>query len=396
MSDPVDRVVMQADGGSRGNPGPAGYGAVVFDESGIVLAERAASIGKATNNVAEYSGLIAGLEAALDLGASTVSVQMDSKLVVEQMSGRWKVKHPDMKPLASKASGLVARFEKVTFEWLPRARNKHADRLANEAMDAAAAGRVWVATTPEPAATTGETEPTETEPTEPEPTEPEPTEPESTEPDPAAALPAPRDGHPTRFLVIRHGETTFGARGRFTGRQDVPLTDRGRRQAAAVADRVGSLAPAVVLTSPLVRCRDTATAIAAGARVQLVEDDRLLDEGLGEWTGLRMAEIERDWPDEFAAWRQDPASAPPGGESFTQVRDRVRPLMTELLRIYRGHTVVLVTHAAVAKMILTTALQVDPAVAYRLRIDTGSLSAFSVREDAGVIVWAVNETGHLG
>ena len=196
--------------------------------------------------------------------------------------------------------------------------------------------------------------------------------------------------------MIRHGETTFGAQGRFTGRQDVPLTDRGRRQAAAVADRVGSLAPAVVLTSPLVRCRDTATAIATGARVQLVEDDRLLDEGLGKWTGLRMAEIERDWPDEFAAWRQDPASAPPGGESFTQVRDRVRPLMTELLRSYRGHTVVLVTHAAVAKMILTTALQVDPAVAYRLRVDTGSLSAFSVREDAGIIVWAVNETGHLG
>ena len=368
MSEPVS-VVVQADGGSRGNPGPAGYGAVVFDESGTVLAERAASIGRATNNVAEYSGLIAGLAAAIELGATRVAVQMDSKLVVEQMSGRWKVKHPDMKPLASKASDLVARFDSVTFEWLPRARNKHADRLANEAMDEAAAGRVWVAPTTEDDPAIG-----------------------PTMQDPAAALPSARA---TRFLVIRHGETTFGAQARFTGREDVPLTDRGRRQAAAVADRVGSLAPAVVLTSPLVRCRDTAKAIGTRSGAQSVEDDRLLDGGLGEWTGLRVDEIEAGWPEEFAAWRRDPAGAPPGGESFTQVRDRVRPLMTEALRDYQGDTVVLVTHAAVAKMILTTALQVDPAVAYRLRVDTGSLSAFSVAEDGSIVVWAVNETGHL-
>ena len=95
-----ESVVINADGGSRGNPGPAGYGAVVFAPDGTVLAERAASLGVVTNNVAEYSGLIAGLEAARDLGATTVTARMDSKLVVEQMSGRWKVKHPDMKPLA--------------------------------------------------------------------------------------------------------------------------------------------------------------------------------------------------------------------------------------------------------------------------------------------------------
>ncbi len=373
-------VVVQADGGSRGNPGPAGYGAVVFDESGSVLAERAASIGRATNNVAEYSGLIAGLEAALDLGATRVSVQMDSKLVVEQMSGRWKVKHPGMKPLASKAAGLVARFASVTFEWVPRARNKHADRLANEAMDEAAAGRVWVAQA-RPAGMASEPPHTDIEPT---------------DQDPAAVLPAPRDGHPTRFLVVRHGESTFGAQARFTGREDVPLTDRGRAQAQAVAERIGPSAPAVVLTSPLARCLDTAKAVAAAAGARVVADDRLLDEMLGEWTGLRVHEIEQSWPAEFAAWRRDPAGAPPGGESFIQVRDRVKPLMTEALQTHRGHTVVLVTHAAVAKMILTTALQVDPSVAYRLRVDNGSVSAFNVGEDGGIVVRSVNETGHLG
>jgi probable phosphoglycerate mutase len=135
------RVVVEADGGSRGNPGPAGYGAVVFDaDHGTVLAERKESLGIATNNVAEYRGLIAGLDAAAELGASEVDVRMDSKLVVEQMSGRWKVKHPDMIPLQRQASTLARQFDRVSYTWIPRAENAHADRLANEAMDEAAAG----------------------------------------------------------------------------------------------------------------------------------------------------------------------------------------------------------------------------------------------------------------
>lgn len=137
------QVIMYADGGSRGNPGPAGYGAVLFAADGKVLAERAAYLGRATNNVAEYSGLIAGLDAALHLGAASVLVRMDSKLVVEQMTGRWKVKHPDMKPLAQSAAALVRQFQRVSFEWVPRAKNAHADRLGNEAMDAGLAGRTW-------------------------------------------------------------------------------------------------------------------------------------------------------------------------------------------------------------------------------------------------------------
>ena len=135
------RFVVEADGGSRGNPGPAGYGALVRDaETGRVLAERAASVGRATNNVAEYGGLVAGLQAALDLDPTAqVEVRMDSKLVVEQMSGRWKVKHPAMQPLALEARGLVREIGPVRFEWIPRMRNSRADALANRAMDAQAA-----------------------------------------------------------------------------------------------------------------------------------------------------------------------------------------------------------------------------------------------------------------
>jgi orotate phosphoribosyltransferase len=132
-------VVVEADGGSRGNPGPAGFGAVVRDPStGAVLAQRLEAIGIATNNVAEYRGLIAGLAAAQELGATQVAVRMDSKLVVEQMSGRWQVKHPDLRALARQASDLRAGFETINFEWIPRELNRDADRLANEAMDAAA------------------------------------------------------------------------------------------------------------------------------------------------------------------------------------------------------------------------------------------------------------------
>ena len=126
---------------------PAGYGAVVRDAAtGEVLAELSDFLGHATNNVAEYSGLIAGLRAAAALApGADVDVRMDSKLVVEQMSGRWQIKHPGMRPLAAQARQAVQSLGRVTYTWVPRSRNTHADRLANEAMDAggarSAAGR---------------------------------------------------------------------------------------------------------------------------------------------------------------------------------------------------------------------------------------------------------------
>ncbi|MEV5414784.1 bifunctional RNase H/acid phosphatase [Streptomyces albogriseolus] len=138
--------VVEADGGSRGNPGPAGYGAVVSDAAtGETLAEAAEYIGVATNNVAEYRGLLAGLRAARELDPQArVHVRMDSKLVIEQMSGRWKIKHPAMKPLAAEAATVFPQ-DRVTYEWIPRERNAHADRLANEAMDAGKRGEQWSA-----------------------------------------------------------------------------------------------------------------------------------------------------------------------------------------------------------------------------------------------------------
>lgn len=134
-------LVVEADGGSRGNPGPAGFGAVVRAADELLI-ERAEYIGTATNNVAEYRGLIAGLEAAAAINpAAQIIVRMDSKLVCEQMAGRWKIKHPDMRELALRARGVFTA-EQVHYEWIPRAQNTAADALANEAMDGGAGTKI--------------------------------------------------------------------------------------------------------------------------------------------------------------------------------------------------------------------------------------------------------------
>src|SRR3954464_15588972 len=189
----TDSVIIEADGGSRGNPGPAGYGAVVFDAAtGAVLAERSESLGVTTNNVAEYRGLIAGLTAARELGASRVAVRMDSKLVVEQMRGTWQVKHEGLRPLAREAIALRQAFDEVSFQWIPREQNKHADRPANEAMDRAAGKPVKaVRAVATPAA-------------------------------PAASWAPPTKAR-TRLVLVRHGSTEHSAAMRFSGRNQLPL-----------------------------------------------------------------------------------------------------------------------------------------------------------------------------
>lgn len=133
------KYVIEADGGSRGNPGPASYGTVVR-EGERVIAEAAGYLGVATNNVAEYTGLLRGLEIIAELDASaTVEARLDSKLVVEQMSGRWKIKHPDMRDLAIRARNTFSPTQ-VEYTWVPREQNKLADALVNESLDAVQSG----------------------------------------------------------------------------------------------------------------------------------------------------------------------------------------------------------------------------------------------------------------
>ncbi|MEU5781988.1 bifunctional RNase H/acid phosphatase [Micromonospora lupini] len=379
-------VVVEADGGSRGNPGPAGYGAVVRDsETGEVLAERSESLGTATNNVAEYQGLIAGLRAAAEVGAAEVDVRMDSKLVVEQMCGRWQIKHPGLRPLAAQAATLVGRFGAVRFTWIPRDQNRHADALANAAMDAAA-GRP----TPPPASLGAPASASA------------PAGGASTGSDPATA-PASWEPRPsftaTRLILVRHGETAYTEQGRYSGRGDVPLSERGRAQARATGARVAALAPSVaaVLSSPLSRCTATAAAIAGavGGDVPVRTEADLIECDFGQWEGRTFAEVRQQWPGEMDAWLASPRIAPPGGESFTQVAERVHRVVDALPKAYPGETVVVVSHVSPIKLALRDALAASDAFLHRLFLDAAGISVLDLWPDGGIAVRTVNDTAHL-
>ncbi len=126
---------LHTDGGARGNPGPAGIGTVLESPEGEVIEEIGKGIGWATNNVAEYQGLIEGLLSARRHGVANLDVFMDSTLVIEQMKGNFKVKHPGLQPLYAKARKLAREFDRINFKAVPRAQNKRADRLSNQGMD---------------------------------------------------------------------------------------------------------------------------------------------------------------------------------------------------------------------------------------------------------------------
>jgi broad specificity phosphatase PhoE/ribonuclease HI len=369
------KVIVEADGGSRGNPGVAGYGAVVLEATtGEVLIERAAAIGVATNNVAEYSGLIAGLSAAAELGAVEVEARMDSKLVVEQMSGRWQIKHPSLRPLAARVAALVARFDIVRFTWIPRERNKRADALANAAMDGKPA--------PESAPRVEPASRVESPP--------------RVESIGSWAPPVSRTA--TRLVLVRHGETEYTASRRYSGRGDVPLSARGLAQAEATAPRVATAAgqAAVVLSSPLRRCTRTAEAIAeAVGRTPLVVEPALIECDFGEWEGLTFAEVRERWPARLDEWLASNTVAPPGGESFDEVGTRVRGLVSRVLSEYAEQTVVLVSHVTPIKLVLRDALNGGESFLHRLYLDPAGISIVDSWPDSGVAVRTVNDTAHL-
>jgi ribonuclease H / adenosylcobalamin/alpha-ribazole phosphatase len=365
------KVVIEADGGSRGNPGPAGYGAVVWDaERSTVLAETKQSIGHATNNVAEYRALIAGLDDAAKLGATEAAVFMDSKLVVEQMSGRWKVKHPDLVELHAEARTLASQFARISYAWVPRERNSHADRLANEAMDAAAEVNGEVE---EPAA------------------------------DPVKTV-APQSppgwtgarGTATRLLLLRHGQTELSVQRRYSGRGNPALTELGRRQAEAaaryLAERGGI---AAVVSSPLQRAYDTAATAAKALGLDVTADDDLIETDFGAWEGLTFAEAAGRDPELHRRWLRDTSTEPPGGESFDDVLVRVCRARERIIDRYQGATVLVVSHVTPIKTLLRLALDAGPGVLYRLHLDLASLSIAEFYSDGASSVRLVNQTGYL-
>ena len=367
-----DAVIVEADGGSRGNPGPAGYGAVVFDaRTRAVLAERSDALGTATNNVAEYRGLIAGLTAARELGARRVAVRMDSKLVVEQMKGTWQVRHAGLRPLAREAVALRQAFDEITFQWIPRDQNKHADRLANEAMDRAAGKPVKASRVAAPAAA-----------------------PAAAPVAAPAASWAPPTKTRTRLVLVRHGSTEHSAALRFSGRNQLPLNDVGRDQAKRLAARSFGPIDAVV-SSPLPRAVQTAEAIAVPLGLPVSIEDGFIETDFGGWEGLTFAEaLEVDGP-LLREWQGRVDLAAPGGETFAQVGERVERARDAVVAAHPDQTVLVVTHVTPIKWLVCAALDAPPVALFRLHLDTASVSVVDYYADGNRSVTLVNDTSHL-
>ena len=369
---PPARVVIEADGGSRGNPGPAAYGSLLRDaDSGEVLAERAEFIGHASNNVAEYRGLIGGLQLVAEHApGAEVEVRMDSKLVIEQMAGRWKIKHPDMRPLALQAQRLAPPG--VRWTWVRRELNQAADALLNAVLDS-----VQGRTPRRPAATPDSTEPAD------------PTALAARERAAAGDEAGQRatksvsswlsraDTVPTTVLLLRHGVTSSTVAKLFCGAggTDPGLLDEGRDQAARAAGwlaRRGGVD--AIVTSPLRRTRETAQVVADQLGLGVAQEDGLAEAAFGRWDGLSFPEVLEKYPAELDAWMTSTSVAPPGGESFDDVSKRVVSARDRLLAQYAGRTVVAVSHVTPIKMLVRAALDAPMHVIYRMELGPASIT----------------------
>ena len=353
---------LTADGGSRGNPGPAGFGAVV-SENGQIIAEIYEFIGTATNNVAEYGGLIAGLRAIHDLDSeATVEVCMDSKLVVEQMSGRWQIKHADMRKLAQNAREAHSP-SLIKYQWIPRDENSHADRLANKALDAQSSGH----------------------------DKSEPVQPRQLN---YLTERLKSDEQPTILHLIRHGETVLTPSRKFSGIGPLNpvLTDTGRAQAAKVAEAVSKLNPEVLIASPLNRTSETAKAIAQTTELEINFDEIWFEMDFGYWDGLSVEEVKAQYPADYEKWLTDLSFQPAGGESWEAITIRVEAALSKILSEYPGQRVAVITHNCVIKTAVALCLSAPIESVFHMDIGPCSINTFLMWPSDGLrAVRAMNQ-----
>ena len=381
----MNQIIIEADGGSRGNPGPAGSGVVLYDAiTKQILAEAAVYLGVATNNVAEYRAILTGVELAnqIDSNAELV-IRMDSKLVVEQMSGRWKIKHESMAELSEQVSDALGN-RKHSFEWIPRELNTKADSLANEAMDSEATSiRNYSNST-----SAGDAEYNKTLP---------------------SSVRAPRDvkSKLTTLILVRHGRTELTESNRLSGRGglDPSLSDLGLADAKAVAMELGKFStgrpftqlprPTVVLSSPLARTQQTAAEIAGKLGLEVSVLEEAAEISFGDWDGHTNAEVEQKWPELFARWRGEINMRPPGGESLAEFDDRVIRGFNKIIADFEGETVVLVSHVMPIRGLVRKAMAADWDAYWRVSVAPCSITVLRFWGDEAAEVACVNYSGHL-
>lgn len=203
-------------------------------------------------------------------------------------------------------------------------------------------------------------------------------------------------GAPTRMLLLRHGQTALSVEKRYSGLGDPALTELGEAQAAGAAARIGGIGGVdAILTSPLLRARQTAEAVAATTGLPVEVHDGLIETDFGEWEGLTFVEARRRDPELFARWLGNPDVAPPGGESFDQAGVRVAAERAKIVADFPGRTVVVVSHVTPIKLILQEALAGSSSILYRLHLDLASLCIADFFPDGGASVRLVNDTSHV-
>lgn len=382
-------IIIEADGGSRGNPGPAGSGALVLDaDSGAILVEISRFLGVATNNVAEYVALIAGLQAALELDdTADIEVRMDSKLVIEQMSGRWKIKHPDMAELGRQVQDLI-RGKQVEFSWIPRERNGRADALANKAMDERCDEIRHAAAEPPLALSASDAEFNQTAP---------------------SSVRAPQIGNEslTTIILVRHGRTALTESRKISGGDgdDPQLSALGLQDAQAVAsalrkiNRSGpwqKISPiSAVVTSPMLRTRQTAKVIADEFGVETEVIEQLREIGFGDWDGLTNEQAKAVDEQLWKMWQGSNTVAPPNGESLETFDQRLQQARREITQRFAGSTVVVVAHVMPIRGFLKWAFDASIAAYWRPQIAPCSVSIIRVWGESAAEVVTVNSTAHL-
>lgn len=385
MSKPAN-LIIEADGGSRGNPGPAGSGAVVIDaDTGEVILEIAKFIGVATNNVAEYLALKAGLEGAIGINpAARILVRMDSKLVIEQMSGTWKIKHPDMIQLAAEVQ-KIARGHEIKWMWIPREENSRADALANKAMDESADS--FVSSEGEilrsPIAEFNQLAPS------------------------SIRAPGGVTAPLTTVVLIRHGRTHLTESKRISGRggEDPKLSELGRidaRMAAQAVAEIGKSGPwsflspvSAIVSSPIQRTQDTANIIANEIGLPVSLNENIAEISFGDWDGSTNEEVKQKWPIEFAAWQGSWEIAPPNGESLMEFDSRVLKGLEEIVLANAGKTVAIVSHVMPIRGIARRAIEGGVSAYWAPQISPCSISIMRFWGNQAAELVTLNSTSHL-
>ncbi len=205
----------------------------------------------------------------------------------------------------------------------------------------------------------------------------------------------PAQSEPTVTLLLRHGQTPMSVQKRYAGRSDVPLTETGVLQAVAAAKRLAPAGIGVIVTSPLLRATRTAQEVAEVTGAPVVTDEGFRETDFGAWDGLTFAEVRQRWPAEVTTWLADPAVAPPGGESLTEVGARVTEALHRVLAGQQQQTVLIVSHVTPIKSLVATALLAPPAALYRMHLDVAALCEIDWYADGPAVLRSFNDTSHL-